>query len=101
MVIKSGDGWIAEIDVNGFGLRLVCLETGAGIAVNVYSYKDQRWADAPVWVRTYDEGKSMAANRAQRVLTAHGNLKLPNVDWKKAGSEPPDLWTPPPEKTPA
>jgi hypothetical protein len=42
----------------------------------------------PVWVRTFDEGKSMAANRAQRVLTAHGNLKLPNLEWKKVGSEP-------------
>ena len=83
MLSKAGDGWIAEVEVNGFGLRLVCIETGAGIAVNVYSHKDQRWADVPVWVRTFDEGKNMAANRAQRVLTAHGNLKLPNVDWKK------------------
>jgi hypothetical protein len=98
MISKAGDGWIAEIDVNGFGLRVVCLETGAGIVVNVYSHKDQRWADVPVWVRTFEEAKSVAANRAQRVLTAHGNLKLPNVDWKKVGSESADLWPPPPEK---
>jgi hypothetical protein len=88
MLSIAGDGWFAEVEVNGFGLRLVCIETGVGIAVNVYSHKDQRWAGVPVWVRTFDEGKSMAANRAQRVLTAHGNLKLPNLEWKKVGSEP-------------
>jgi hypothetical protein len=44
MLSRAGDGWFAEIEVNGFGLRLVCIETGAGIAVNVYSHKDQRWA---------------------------------------------------------
>lgn len=98
MLSKSGDGLIAEVEVSGFGLRLVCLETGAGIAVNVYSYKDQRWADAPVWVRNFDEAKNVAANRAQRVLTAHGNLKIPNVDWKKVGSESADSGTPPSEK---
>jgi hypothetical protein len=98
MLSKSGDGWIAEVEVNGFGIRLVCLETGAGIAVNVYSHKDQRWADMPVYVRTFDEGKNVAANRAQRVLTAHGNLKLPNVDWKKIGSESADSGVSPSEK---
>jgi hypothetical protein len=100
MLSAAGDGWFAEVEVNGFGLRLVCIETGAGIAVNVYSHKDQRWADVPVYVRTFDEAKSMAANRAQRVLTAHGNLKLPNVEWKKVGSESADsgIYTSPSER---
>lgn len=92
MLSRAGDGWIAKVEVNGFGLRLVCIETGAGIAVNVYSHKDQRWADVPIWVRTFDEGKSMALHRAQRVLSAHGNLKLPNVEWKKVESESENLW---------
>jgi len=98
MLSTAGDGWMAEVEVNGFGLRLVCIETGAGIAVNVYSHKDQRWADVPVYVRTFDEGKSMATNRAQRVLTAHGNLKLPNVEWKNVGSESADSGISPSEK---
>jgi hypothetical protein len=92
MLSRAGDGWVAEVEVNGFSLRLICIETGVGIAVNVYSYKDQRWADGPVWVRTFDEAKSVASNRGQRVLTAHGNLKLPNVEWKKVGSESENLW---------
>jgi hypothetical protein len=92
MLGKAGDGWIADVEVNGFGLRLVCIETGAGIAVNVYSNKDQWWADVPVWVRTFDEGKNIAVNRAQRVLTAHGNLKLANVEWKKLGIQD-GLWS--------
>ena len=86
MLGKAGDGWFAEVEVNGFVLRLVCIETGAGIAVNVYSHKDQLWADVPMWVQNFDEGKSMAVNRAQRLLTAIGELKLPNVEWKKVGS---------------
>jgi len=47
MLSKTGDGWFAEVEVSGFGLRLVCIETGAGIAMNVYSHKDQRWANHP------------------------------------------------------
>jgi len=86
MLSRAGDGWFAEVEVNGFGLRLVCIETGAGIAVNVYSHKDQRWADLPMWVHNFDEGKSMAENRARLLLTAIGKLKLPNVEWKKVGS---------------
>jgi hypothetical protein len=86
MLSRAGDGWFAEIEVSGFGLRLVCIETGAGIAVNVYSHKDQRWADLPIWAHNFDEGKSMAANRARLLLTAIGGLKLPNVEWKKVGS---------------
>jgi hypothetical protein len=42
-------------------------------------------------MRTFDEAKSVASNRGQRVLTAHGNLKLPNVGWKKVESESENL----------
>jgi len=100
MLNTVGDGWFAEIEVNGFGLRLICIETGAGIAVNVYSHKDQRWADVPMWVHTFDEGKSMATNRAQKLLTAIGGLKLPSVEWKKVGSESKDsgIYTPASER---
>jgi hypothetical protein len=43
---------------------------GAGIAVNVYSYKDRRWPGMPVSVRTFDEGKSMAAETGPETLVA-------------------------------
>jgi hypothetical protein len=100
MLTKADEGWFAEIQVSGFGLRLVCLETGAGIAANVYSHKDQRWADVPMWVHNFDEAKSMASNRAQKLLTAIGGLKLPKVDWKKIGSESKDsgIYTSPSER---
>jgi hypothetical protein len=100
MLSKAGDGWFAEIEVSGFCLRLVCIETGAGIAVNVYSQKDQRWADVPMWVHNFEEGKNMATNRAQKLLAAIGGLKLPNVDWKKFGSDSTDsgIYTSPSER---
>jgi hypothetical protein len=79
----TGNGWFAEVEVGGYGLRLVCVETGIGIAANVYSHKDQGWSEPPIWVHNFDEGKSMAERRARQLLDAINRLKLPNVEWKK------------------
>src|ERR1700674_5301028 len=69
MLSRVGDGWFAEVEVNGFGLRLVCIETGAGIAVNVYSHKDHGGLTCPsgfaasmkarAWLQTEDREFSL------------------------------------------
>ena len=58
------------------------LETGAGIASNVYSRKDERWADTPSWFHSFDEAMNATTTRARVLLYAIGKLSLPNVEWK-------------------
>jgi hypothetical protein len=82
MLEKVGHGYFAETEVGGISLRLSCIETGAGIAANVYSHKDDRWADAPMFLHNFEEAKSAATNRARIFLKAIGNLSLPSLDWK-------------------
>jgi hypothetical protein len=82
MIAKIGDGYFAEVEAAGYGLHLVCVETGAGIAANVYSHKDDRWADLPQFVHNFDEAKSAATARASVLLRHIAKLNLPTPEWK-------------------
>ncbi|MGB7434145.1 MAG: hypothetical protein WBR26_03505 [Candidatus Acidiferrum sp.] len=82
MLHRIGDGYFAEVQVSGYSLRLSCVETGAGIASNVYSRKDERWADTPSWFHSFDEAMNATTTRARVLLYAIGKLSLPNVEWK-------------------
>ncbi|MFY9530363.1 MAG: hypothetical protein WBC04_00875 [Candidatus Acidiferrales bacterium] len=60
----AGEGLWAEVEVSEHRLRLVCVETGFGVAVNVYSYKDERWMGVPRWYHTVGQGRQAAENLA-------------------------------------
>jgi hypothetical protein len=83
---SAGESLWAEVEVSEHRLRLVCVETGFGVAVNVYSYKDAQWMGVPRWYSTVGQGRLAAENLAQALLTAIGRLQLPTVNWKTTAS---------------
>jgi hypothetical protein len=85
--LESNESAIGMVEVRGYRLRLVSTDTGFGIAANVYSFRDNRWLDAPKWVPTISSGKQAAEEQARLYLRA-ANLELPEVRWQAGDFRP-------------
>jgi hypothetical protein len=80
---KFGEGFLADVRVGQYHIRLFAYQTEIGLGSNVYSLNDHRWLNAgPTWAVTFDDARSNAESLARGYLRTAANLQLPAVEWK-------------------
>ena len=81
------EGVWAEVRVDGEHLRLFSEHNAQGVQASVYNVNAKAWIAPSETVDHVEQGEDRAAEHARAYLKRVANLELPQLTWKKSGSQ--------------